>query len=613
MLDAGRLAAWAGLTDSMLNRTRAATTKSNHNPMTNMSALDFNQSSLRFVCTIGLLTIGALNATACNIGSKIGNGVADFGSALANPDLITVGGPGVLVARGHFSSPIIDPWDDNGPVIVAFEFEDDGPHLTMRPLNGDPGCNTGIAYSSIVRDKLDNLTQLIAYEEAANNDGYGTVHFVDHNCKEYGDPLKNAKLPNWLYKDPPGYLVDVRDSGGRRQLLVVAPWSNQTTVLASDVTWSQKWSNADGAVAVIDGGHFRIFDAQQQLMADIGATVTNMVNLPGSSGAFALIDGGRLLTYQSMSDASPVEVASDACEPVPDSGGCLFFFSPCSERKLQCFRADSKQTIMIDTGVQSVVSSRSGTSDARIAALYTKANSQDRGNRDLWMFTTGESPLLMIPKFSRLYAWSPPTTEVDALVNADSDIGQAVRHTPSGDTVIIDAVSVNFTQGLLANFDVSRSVGDLYSPIQASQTPVKVASGVPYVPHQDTIVTSKNEATVSYGRAVLTNATGSVGDLTLLRYPPTSADGPESPRVMASQVPMLHYKFFEYMNALTYTDQWNSDKSVGRLNLYELDLDARTFISDEVRDFQEVIWPWVGVMYVVPDGDRAGIWVARAK
>ncbi len=573
-----------------------------------MSALDFNHFGHRHLCSIGFLIIGAFGVTACNVGSKIGNGITDFGNNLANPDLITVGGPGVRVAQGHFSSPIVDPWDDNGPVIVAFEFKDDGPHLAMRPLDGGgAGCDTGLAYSSIVRDKLDNLTQLIAYEEAADGDGYGTVHFVDHHCKEYGDPPANAKLPTMLYQDPPGYLIEARN-----QLLVFAPWNNKTTVLALDVTWWQKWPSPDGAVAVISGGHFKIFDAQQRQVSDIGTSVTRIVGLPGSSGSFALVDGARLLTYQSVSDTSPVEVASDACEPTPDSSGCLFFFSPCAGRNLQCYRADSKQTIAIDSGVQSLVSSRSQSTDGRIAALYTKTNSQDNSN-DLWLYTTGESPQLVLPKFSRLYSWTPPAAEVDALVNADSDTGQALRHTPSADTVIADAVSVNFSQGLLANFDVARSVGDLYGPVQLGQTPVKVASGVPYVSHQDTIVTSKNDATVSYGKAALTGATDAVGDLTLLRYPPTSSDGPDSPRVVASQVPMLHYRFFEFMNALTYTDGWDSQNGIGNLNLYELDLDARTFISDQVREFQEVIWPWVGVMYVVPDGERAGIWVARAK
>jgi len=67
------------------------------------------------------------------------------------------------------------------------------------------------------------------------------------------------------------------------------------------------------------------------------------------------------------------------------------------------------------------------------------------------------------------------------------------------------------------------------------------------------------------------------------------------------------------MNALTYTDAWDIQNGVGSLNLYELDLDATTFISGGVREFLEIFWPWEGIMYVVPNGDRAGIWVARAK
>src|SRR5271157_1754665 len=117
--------------------------------------LTFQTSALHIMRLAALIT-GALAVTVgCNIGSKIGNGISDFGHDLANPELVTVGGPGVQVVKGSYSSPIVDPWDDNGPVIVAFEFKDNVPYLAMRPLNGQGGCDTGVAYSSIVRDKLD--------------------------------------------------------------------------------------------------------------------------------------------------------------------------------------------------------------------------------------------------------------------------------------------------------------------------------------------------------------------------------------------------------------------------------------------------------------------------
>jgi hypothetical protein len=551
-----------------------------------------------------LCTALAINVLGCNVGSKIGNGIADFGNNLANPDLVTVGGPGVRVTEGHYASPLVDPWDDDGPVIVAFEFQSDGPHLAMRPLKGGAGCNTGLAYSSIVRDKLDNLTQLVAYSSGGDEEGYGAVHFVDHQCKEYGQPILGAKLPAQLYKDPPGYLIATRN-----QLLVVAPWTGTVNVLADNVSWWDTWSNTEKSIAVITNGHFKVFDNQQRQIADIGTAVTAVTRL-GSSGGFMLTDGGALRSYTSLSDSAPFEISSDACDPSPDSGGCLFFYAPCSSRQLLCYKEESKTTIPIDTGVRSLVSARSS-QDSRLAVLYTKGAAD--GSNDLWRYTTGEEPSLTLSNFAQLYSWSPPANEIDALVNSDGVVGQVIRHTPTNDVEIASSVSVQFSQGLLANFDRNTSVGDLYSPVQLGQDPVLVAKGVPCVKDQAVMIQSRNEATMGYGRAGITGSDGRLGDLTLLRYPPSSTEGPDSPRVLAENVAVGKYRFFEHMNAIAYLDTWDLQNDVGKLNLYQLDLDARTLISDQVREFVEIFWPWEGVMYVIPQGDRAGIWVTRAK
>jgi hypothetical protein len=87
--------------------------------------------------------------------------------------------------------------------------------------------------------------------------------------------------------------------------------------------------------------------------------------------------------------------------------------------------------------------------------------------------------------------------------------------------------------------------------------------------------------------------------------------------MMASNVPTGGFKFFDAMNALAFTENWTTDKttgtSTGTLVVDELDLDARTKVSDEVGEFQEVQWPAEGIMYIIPSGDRQGIWVAKAK
>jgi len=67
------------------------------------------------------------------------------------------------------------------------------------------------------------------------------------------------------------------------------------------------------------------------------------------------------------------------------------------------------------------------------------------------------------------------------------------------------------------------------------------------------------------------------------------------------------------MAGVAYIENWDPTLQQGHLAFRELTLDARTDISDEVRDFQEVKWPSPGIMYVIWNGDRAGIWVAKAK
>ncbi len=259
------------------------------------------------VCSLGAITI---LISSCNIGK----GIADFGNNVANQPPVSFGN-GKRVAAGNFTSPLVDPWDDRGPVIIAFEYIGSEPHLAMRPIDGSSGCDTGLAYASVVRDKLDNRTQLVAYQDGTTQACRGTVHFVDHNCKEYGSPVPNASLPDLLYNDPPGYLVTAAlcslDSGTPTitgsQLLVVDPWSGTSTVLAGAMTWSKVLSRDDFTVAVIDGGHYKIFNEQRQMTSDIGTAVTEIAYLSGTDGGFALVDGGTLRTYQSVSDTAPVE------------------------------------------------------------------------------------------------------------------------------------------------------------------------------------------------------------------------------------------------------------------------------------------------------------------
>ena len=148
------------------------------------------------------------------------------------------------------------------------------------------------------------------------------------------------------------------------------------------------------------------------------------------------------------------------------------------------------------------------------------------------------------------------------------------------------------------------------------------AQGVPFDPNISPVVTSSIAETFKYGAAVITNATvqagdtnpkAVAGDLQLMRFPSPNSPGPESPTTLASNVPLGKVQYFEDMFVIAYLENWNKTLRQGHLVSRELTLDALTNISDEVAEFQEVKWPAEGIMFVVQQGDRAGIWIAKAQ
>lgn len=548
--------------------------------------------------------------TACTIS----HGIADFGKNLSSQPHIAFG-ESQRVAAGQYSSPTVDPWDDRGAYVIAFEYIDDEPHLAMRLESGSQGCDTGVAYSRFLQNQLVHRVQLIAYQ---GGEQPAPLHFVDHDCTEYGQPIPYGSLPEMMYTNPPGYLVKVvvnpATASSTTQYWVVDPWNATTRVLASNVSWYSVLSKDDQVIGVIDNGHFRVFDGHQQLLSDVGTAVTELLfrtSLP--SGPFFAVDGGVLREYQSTSDTAPVDISQDACKVSDDGNGALLYFSPCSSRQLLRYRLDTKQLTVIDSGVSAVVSSsaKPGTTDSFL--LYTKPSPQ--GGADLWIFSPDASPAVTISNFSRLYDWAPPPAlEILALANANADTGQLVRYTGAGVSSVLDSVSVKFAEpGILANFDPVGSLGDLYYPLHAGGTPQLAATGVPWVAQVSSVVTSTNPDTESYGAAIVTHSNAQVGDLELMRLPHPDSPGPETPVTLASGITPGKVEFFQEMAAIGYIGNWNGTLQEGHLAVHEMALDAFTDISDGVREFQEVTWPSEGIMYVIPNGDRAGIWFAKAN
>jgi hypothetical protein len=85
-----------------------------------------------------------------------------------------------------------------------------------------------------------------------------------------------------------------------------------------------------------------------------------------------------------------------------------------------------------------------------------------------------------------------------------------------------------------------------------------------------------------------------------------------SVRWLASDVALGSFQFYDAMQALGYIDQWDSNRGAGRFVVHDIELDADYIMSDSVGQQFGISWPWVGVVYVVADGERQGIWAQKA-
>lgn len=552
----------------------------------------------------------------CFSSCNIGEGFADFGEDVFEPDTVTYDAPGRKIADGAFSGMLVDPWGEKVPVIVAFRYLDDGPHLRMQPFDGSKGCDIGIAQRCIVFNKLDDEKQLVAVLTNTDRDGRGTLNFVNHDCEIVFGGLEGVMLPSRLYDDPPGYLVD-----GGDKLLDVNPWTGTVREISSAM---QRWSQApaeDSQVWFIEDGQFVAIDSSREEFLRVGKDVTEVLGVtPGMASPFHLVEGGKLMKYDSAT-AEPRLIAEDLCG-VALGGAGYTYMSPCATRQLVTLDPASGVAEAIDQGVGQVMSvSLSGVNVAGglgAEAIYTKASATVPGTDDVWLKQAGVAPRVWRENLTRYLSGSigaNPTLR--AVVDSNGTTAKLVRIDAAGETVVHGGVAVGYAiedQGAFsyAMTNPTESDGTL-SAITTTGTTTTVAEKVSLKttmvsPSVDPEIEGVTDPEYFKLASLLYEFDDGLGTLGLL----TKSD-PTSLRKLASDVPSSRYEFFQDIPAIGYITAWDRDAGTGEFRVYNTKLETTSAISRNVAEFTELLWPYDGVLYTVREGDEESIWIARAK
>jgi len=303
----------------------------------------------------------------------------------------------------------------------------------------------------------------------------------------------------------------------------------------------------------------------------------------------------------------------------------LAFFDPCDEKKLAILDQDTHETTYPDYTVDDpralVLSVRAGTVDpptpsAGVWAFFLRNIDYYRGTGTLVARGPDGTELVLGSNAALERTRIDPKEEygftmVDVNGDTGVDLGRFVRWDFQGNVTLLaqnalrEAPGVNFAD---LTIDYDGTTGTLAQLYQGELFPV--LDGVPrrHFAYRDF---QKRQALFSDYDGK--NGTLSIGESACT---PGTDCGRQyfKPVVVARKVHHPHHAFLdeleEFLPGIGFLDNYDEEHQTGRFQYSNLELGFTSIVSEGVADFT---YAGNGILYSVPYGEGAGIWLARAK
>lgn len=564
-----------------------------------------------FACAV----LWGISTTACDLQQNLG----DLGGSLLNPDTELLEIPGRQLASGHYTRLELDGSLESGGWIVAHRHDLAEPAVSVISFTGDGQCDiVGAKDFQRVSSRVDvALPGLIAVQHEEGPEGPDTVEFIGFDCESRLEPVPASALPSVPFprSTPRGLLMLTRDG---RLLLVdaVQPALEEiaTQVRSGSSEGDRLWllRDVDGANEVV------VYDASLEETARWSGIAEFAVLGWAEHGGVIRDEAG--LHFVNVADGTKELIDGDGCHPVALSNQVLAYYAPCADRRLQLSvpghlleRDEDRVTVDIgpnvmapaevilhwqgkDSFVLYQVNPTSGnepTGELRLAERlgYDPEDREDADRsvlpdtrvRRAQIYTDwdGTSGTLMAPRYT--------TREGRSVFEGLDLVASRVAQLPGGDATSGRGVLVDFdgSVGTLARFTRSSS-GEFER--------VELASGVP-IQNQ---VTHTGNAGFAF--------VGDYGPEGGTAYLVAGADArPVGERALPNTL-----RFLEDPSALAYLAHDGSGRTA-TLRAWLLQSELNVRVSDGVSEYRELPWPSAGLLYAVPEGERAGVWFARAR
>jgi len=552
--------------------------------------------------TLALCLFG-LSQSGCNIVQ----GFVDAGDAVFPDEKNYFDAPGFRLVAGEYRALEFAAGESLYLLARPAAVDDFSLHV-MRYADPRPCVLPNInAHTGGVGVFLDATT--IAYTEEGTE--HGTLRFADGNCHTYDFSLPGSGLP--LVETPEGFVVNEG-----RTMLMVNPVTGTRRTIASEARYVAYFS---GFYVVFSMGRIGAFKSDWR---EAGWFGNGVVDIGGAGSSFFYEDSGGIhrLTAASADSVTDTVIAANGCNlgfarNIGSAENWVSYYSPCDAKKLIVYSESVSRASPLDVPADPdfmafLPDHPSQSGDPAVDQFFifylTEVNAR-AGTGRLMMRTPDRQTkdLGQNAAWERLTAFpSAAETHGFALVDVNGDTGRFVRWESNGQVEPIAEGVVRGTGDLVTNFD--GETGQFALPTEGGFS--VVSRRVP--PHGFKTRDPKGRWT-----AFIDDYRDKIGTLAISK---SSLDFTEAARTPAAPPlrDVIAYnvlwdwraRFVPAIPGLAYFSNYDPVNDVGRLDYRNLELQFTATISEGVATYLETPG---SLVYSVPYGSGAGIWVVRSR
>lgn len=563
---------------------------------------------------------------ACLVACDIVQGFQHAGDALFPPVKTYLDVPGYRLVDGGYRN--LDFVSGRELYLLARPARaDDDTLYSMRYADPKP-C----ALPDVGRYWADSNNELtstwIAYFH--EDTGHGTLRFADTRCRSSSLVIEDADFPfgfrNWQGSNGPVTPESSRNlllrAGG--DLLVVDP---------AQATVETLLENAGGALQNVGGsrlnvfasnGRLAVFDAHYRFVDFVGQ---GLVSFGAMGGRLYFEDANgiqRLNSQPAGEDGvsiSTMPVDADGCGlAFPSSERRLAYFSPCAERRLVLWNEATSMAEETDLQTDPWLlmllpdPKRMGNPTAPLEpffAFYLRDVDWERGVGTLVLRARGAEEVVIGAGAAM------ERTSIDsqgeygyALVDVEGEVGRYVRWDLDGTVtelatnVLREAASPSWATLLM---DWTGTYGTLAQVHQGVVRPIMERAPRRRHAYED------GEYVALYNDYDGINGTLSLG-VEVCPDPPGCSGRYYTPQPIAYNVRQNRHRLLneseEFLPGVGYLTDYDEVTNTGRFEYRNLELEFTSIVNEGVSEF---LVAGNGILYAVPFGERAGIWLTRAK